>query len=60
MTQQRLWQTALTMASIANVFAAIKGAENSKLMKTKGLKDRIGGVGNQFALTEVSVRVAYK
>mmetsp|Transcript_58374 Transcript_58374/g.130097 ORF Transcript_58374/g.130097 Transcript_58374/m.130097 type:complete len:211 (+) Transcript_58374:428-1060(+) len=45
--------TALTMASIANVFAAIKGAENSKLMKTKGLKDRIGGVGNQFALTEV-------
>jgi len=45
--------TALTMASIANMFAAIKGGENSKLMKTPGLKERIGGVGNQFALTEV-------
>jgi solute carrier family 35 protein E1 len=45
--------TALTMASLANMFAAIKGAENSKLMKTEGLKERIGGVGNQFALTEV-------
>ena len=45
--------TALTMASLANMFAAIKGNENSKLMKTEGLKDRIGGVGNQFALTEV-------
>ena len=45
--------TALVMASIANVFAAVKGAENGKLMKTPGLKDRIGGVGNQFALTEV-------
>merc|ERR1712060_549825 len=45
--------TSLTMASIANIFAAIKGAENARLMQTKGLKDRIGGVGNQFALTEV-------
>merc|ERR1711907_860368 len=45
--------TALVMASIANMFAAIKGGENSKLMKAPGLKDRIGGVGNQFALTEV-------
>ena len=45
--------TALLMASVANMFAAIKGAENSKLMKTEGLKERIGGVGNQFALTEV-------
>jgi solute carrier family 35 protein E1 len=45
--------TALVMASLANMFAAIKGAENSKLMKTEGLKERIGGVGNQFALTEV-------
>lgn len=32
--------TALVMASIANMFAAIKGAENSKLMKTEGLKER--------------------
>eukprot|EP00965_Chrysotila_dentata_P154157 5094819-Pleurochrysis_carterae.AAC.1 len=45
--------TALVMASLANMFAAIKGAENGKLMKTEGLKDRIGGVGNQFAMTEV-------
>lgn len=45
--------TAMVMASLANVFAAIKGAENSKLMKTEGLKERIGGVGNQFAMTEV-------
>uniref|UniRef100_A0A7S0Q088 Sugar phosphate transporter domain-containing protein n=1 Tax=Coccolithus braarudii TaxID=221442 RepID=A0A7S0Q088_9EUKA len=45
--------TALAMASVANVFAAIKGAENGKLMKTEGLKEKIGGVGNQFALTEV-------
>ena len=45
--------TALLMASLANMFAAIKGAENSKLMKTEGLKERIGGVGNQFAMTEV-------
>jgi len=45
--------TALTMASLANVFAAVKGQENSKLMKTPGLKERVGGVGNQFALTEV-------
>ena len=87
--------TALTMASLANMFAAIKvpctarphsdsrapvlppastmmyrphncplshrathpfaaqGGENAKLMKTEGLKERIGGVGNQFAMTEV-------
>jgi len=46
--------TALTMASLANAFAAIKGAENKKLMDSdKGLKERIGGVGNQFAMTEV-------
>jgi len=42
------------MASIANIFAAIKGNENSKLMtKDPDLKKRIGGVGNQFAMTEV-------
>merc|ERR1712196_325748 len=45
--------TALAMASLANMFAAIKGGENSKLMKTEGLKERIGGVDNQFAMTEV-------
>jgi solute carrier family 35 protein E1 len=45
--------TALCMASLANIFAAIKGSENAKLMKTEGIKERIGGVGNQFAMTEV-------
>ena len=46
--------TALTMASIANLFAAFKGSENHKLMDTPGLKDRIGPVGNQFALTTIN------
>jgi len=46
--------TALIMASMANMFAAIKGAENKKLMDSDPeLKKRIGGVGNQFAMTEV-------
>jgi len=45
---------ALVTASIANVFAAIKGNENAKLMKTDGLSDRIGSVGNQFALTTIN------
>ena len=43
--------SALISAAIANAFAAFKGQENKKLMDTAGLKDRIGGVGNQFALT---------
>jgi solute carrier family 35 protein E1 len=43
--------SALISACIANVFAAIKGNENKKLMDTPGIKDRIGGVSNQFALT---------
>lgn len=42
---------ALITAAMANVFAAIKGNENKKLMQTEGLKDRMGGVGNQFAIT---------
>jgi len=42
---------ALFTAALANVFAAFKGNENKKLMKTEGLKDRIGSVGNQFALS---------
>jgi len=45
---------ALVTASIANVFAAIKGNENAKLMKTAGLSDRIGSVGNQFAITTIN------
>jgi len=42
---------ALVDAALANVFAAFKGNENKKLMNTPGLKDRLGSVGNQFAIT---------
>jgi len=44
---------ALISACVANVFAAIKGNENKKLMDTPGIKDRIGGVSNQFAITTI-------
>jgi solute carrier family 35 protein E1 len=46
--------SALVTAAIANVFAAIKGNENKKLMSTAGLKERIGTVGNQFAITTIN------
>lgn len=45
--------SALISACIANLFAAFKGNENKKLMETDGLKERIGSVGNQFALTTI-------
>jgi len=45
--------SALIAAVIANCFAAFKGQENKKLISTEGLKDRIGSVGNQFALTTI-------
>merc|ERR1712039_926084 len=45
---------ALFTAAIANIFAAFKANENKKLMTTEGLKDRMGGVGNQFALTMIN------
>merc|ERR1719197_1199199 len=38
---------------IGNTFAAFKGSETKKLMTVDGLKDRMGGVANQFAVTEV-------
>merc|ERR1719379_3106226 len=44
---------ALISACIANMFAAVKGNENKKLMETPGLKDRLGSVGNQFAITSI-------
>merc|ERR1712216_188396 len=44
---------ALISACVANLFAAFKGNENKKLMDTAGLKDRMGSVGNQFALTSI-------
>jgi solute carrier family 35 protein E1 len=45
---------ALITASVANTFAAVKGNENKKLMDTEGLAERIGSVGNQFALTTIN------
>lgn len=45
--------SALVSACIANVFAAFKGNENKKLMDTEGFKERVGSVGNQFALTTI-------
>ncbi|KAG7354621.1 triose-phosphate transporter family protein [Nitzschia inconspicua] len=45
--------SALISACIANTFAAVKGNENKKLMDTPGIKDRLGSVGNQFALTTI-------
>ena len=46
-------ERALLFGMIGNSFAAFKGSENKKLMTKPGLKDRMGGVANQFALTEV-------
>jgi solute carrier family 35, member E1 len=45
--------SALISACIANMFAAVRGNENKKLMETPGLKDRIGSIGNQFAITSI-------
>jgi len=46
-------ERALIFGMIGNSFAAFKGSENKKLMDKEGIKDRMGGVANQFALTEV-------
>ena len=43
----------LVGALIANAFAAFKGNESKKLLETPGLKERIGGAGNQFALMTI-------
>jgi solute carrier family 35 protein E1 len=49
----------LVGALIANAFAAFKGQESHKLMTTEGLKDRMGSVGNQFAvMTMISFLVS--
>lgn len=45
--------TALVFGMLANSFAAFKGGENSKLMADKGVAERYGGVGNQFAVTQI-------
>mmetsp|Transcript_21200 Transcript_21200/g.20362 ORF Transcript_21200/g.20362 Transcript_21200/m.20362 type:complete len:392 (-) Transcript_21200:115-1290(-) len=45
--------SALISACIANLFAAFKGNENKKLMDTEGVRERLGSVGNQFAVTNM-------
>ena len=44
---------ALFAACVANLFAAFRSNENKKLMETPGIRERLGGVGNQFALTTI-------
>ena len=51
--QLKFDERALIFGLIGNSFAAFKGSENKKLMTAPGIKDRMGGVANQFALTEV-------
>ena len=45
--------TALQFGLFANCFAAFKGSESKKLMTDPGIKKRYGGVGNQYAVTEI-------
>lgn len=44
---------ALITACIANMFAAFRANENKRIIDAGGLRDRIGSVGNQFALTSI-------
>lgn len=48
----------LVGALIANAFAAFKANENHKVMGLPGVKDRIGTVGNQFALMTIISLIA--
>lgn len=45
--------TALAFGMLANSFAAFKGGENGRLLADKGVAARYGGVGNQFAVTQI-------
>ena len=51
--KQELKRGGLRRALIANAFAAFKGNESKKLMETPGIKERIGSVGNQFAIMTI-------
>ena len=42
---------ALVAGAVCNVAAAFKGSENARALEKPGLKERLGGVGNTFALT---------
>jgi solute carrier family 35 protein E1 len=46
---------ALAAALVANATAAVKGNENKKLMSSEGISDRLGSVGNQFAITTINM-----
>lgn len=46
--------SALVAAAFACLFSAIKGNENKKLMSTPGISERLGSVGNQFAITMIN------
>lgn len=46
--------TALIAGCLSNTFAAVRGAENKRIMQRDGgLKQRLGGTGNQFGLTNI-------
>lgn len=45
---------ALVAGVVASVFAALSANENKKLMTTPGLSERLGSVGNQYALTKIN------
>jgi solute carrier family 35 protein E1 len=56
--------TVLLAGSVCNVFAAFRGAEAERVMGVGGLKERLGGPRNQFAVTNVlacvlSLPIAY-
>ena len=46
----QVWPALLAVAT-ANIFNALKGNENKRCMEAPGLSERIGSVGNQYALT---------
>eukprot|EP00746_Dinoflagellata_sp_MGD_P144926 gnl/MRDRNA2_/MRDRNA2_77625_c0_seq1.p1 gnl/MRDRNA2_/MRDRNA2_77625_c0~~gnl/MRDRNA2_/MRDRNA2_77625_c0_seq1.p1 ORF type:complete len:354 (-),score=60.33 gnl/MRDRNA2_/MRDRNA2_77625_c0_seq1:214-1233(-) len=48
----------LIFATFGNIFGVIRSNENKKLMQTKGIKERIGSVGNQFAINMVAGCIA--
>merc|ERR1712086_469953 len=46
--------SSLFIASVANAFAAFKGGSTKSLMDTEGFKDRMGSIGNQFAIMTIN------
>lgn len=45
---------ALLAGTTANIAAAVRSNENKRLMATDGIKDRLGSVGNQYAITTIN------